>query len=189
MFLSLLFILVWFYKVMGMGFSEANRNLTDIAHLVPDRLKELGHNGWTAMPAANSPQWYTLVTSLIMGVGIGCLAQPQLVVRFMMVENSRQLNRGILIDPILMILGPLPLLAMCSGAISFLSGSISLMFSWMGAFSSMVSNTGNKLLSSKSSSISSDINSSKSFCSGSWFSEKRTSREISILCSLGIQIR
>lgn len=97
MFASLLFILVWFYNIMDMGFFEANRNLTNIAHLVPERLKEVGHQGWTAMPATGSSQWYTLVTSLILGVGIGCLAQPQLVVRFMMVENSRQLNRGILI--------------------------------------------------------------------------------------------
>lgn len=97
MFASLLFILVWFYKIMDIGFLEANRKLTDIAYLVPDRLKDLGHQGWTAMPVTGSPQWYTLVTSLIMGVGIGCLAQPQLVVRFMMVENNKQLNRGILI--------------------------------------------------------------------------------------------
>ena len=97
MFISLLFILIWFYKSMDMGFIEANRNLTNIAHLVPDHLRELGHQGWTAMPVTGSPQWYTLVTSLIMGVGIGCLAQPQLVVRFMMVENDKQLNRGILI--------------------------------------------------------------------------------------------
>lgn len=97
MFVSLLFILIWFYKVMDIGFIEANQNLTRIAHLVPDRLKELGHQGWTSMPVAGSPQWYTLVTSLIMGVGIGCLAQPQLVVRFMMVKDDKQLNRGILI--------------------------------------------------------------------------------------------
>jgi len=34
---------------------------------------------------------------LILGVGIGCLAQPQLVVRFMTVESSKQLNRGVFI--------------------------------------------------------------------------------------------
>jgi len=97
MFVCMAFMLFWFYHMMGLGFSEANRELTDIAHLVPERFKALGHQGWTAMPAMNSPQWYTLVTSLILGVGIGCLAQPQLVVRFMMVESTKQLNRGILI--------------------------------------------------------------------------------------------
>ena len=73
---------------VDMGFIEANRKLTEIAPLVPERFKEVGHQGWTAMPVTGSPQWYTLVTSLILGVGIGCLAQPQLVVRFMMVEST-----------------------------------------------------------------------------------------------------
>lgn len=94
MFACMLFLLFWFYRVMDMGFIEANRKLTEIAPLVPERFKEVGHQGWTAMPVTGSPQWYTLVTSLILGVGIGCLAQPQLVVRFMMVESTKQLNRG-----------------------------------------------------------------------------------------------
>ncbi len=97
MFLCMLFLLFWFYHSMGLGFTEANQELTNIAHLVPERFKELGHRGWTSMPITGSPQWYTLVTSLILGVGIGCLAQPQLVVRFMTVESSKQLNRGVFI--------------------------------------------------------------------------------------------
>ena len=97
MFLSMLLLLIWFYHVMGFGFTEGNRQLTDIAHMVPDDLKAIGHQGWTSMPALGSPQWYTLVTSLILGVGIGCLAQPQLAVRFMMVKSDRQISRGILI--------------------------------------------------------------------------------------------
>ncbi|OAV72148.1 Pantothenate permease [Bacteroidales bacterium Barb4] len=97
MFLSMLFLLFWFYRTLDMGFVEANRELTNLAPMVPDHLKAVGHQGWTAMPAGGSPQWYTLVTSLILGVGIGCLAQPQLVVRFMTVDSTKQLNRGILI--------------------------------------------------------------------------------------------
>ncbi|MDH6534227.1 sodium:solute symporter family protein [Parabacteroides sp. 52] len=97
MFACMTFMLFWFYHMMGMSFTEANRELTDIAPLVPERFKALGHQGWTRMPVSGSPQWYTLVTSLIMGVGIGCLAQPQLAVRFMMVESTKQLNRGVLI--------------------------------------------------------------------------------------------
>ena len=97
MFVCMLFMLFWFYQVMGIGFTEANENLSSIASLVPERFRELGHQGWTVMPITGSPQWYTLVTSLILGVGIGCLAQPQLVVRFMMVESTKQLNRGVLI--------------------------------------------------------------------------------------------
>lgn len=71
--------------------------MTAIAPLVPEKFRVLGHQGWTAMPVTGSPQWYSLVTSLILGVGIGCLAQPQLVVRFMTVESSKQLNRGVFI--------------------------------------------------------------------------------------------
>ncbi|GHU55304.1 sodium:solute symporter [Bacteroidia bacterium] len=97
MFISILFLLFWFYHILGMGFTEANRELGNISNLVPERLRELGHQGWTRMPITGSPQWYTLVTSLILGVGIGCLAQPQLVVRFMTVESTKQLNRGVFI--------------------------------------------------------------------------------------------
>ena len=97
MFGCMLFLLFSLYQVLGMGFTEANKELTNIAPLVPEKFKALGHQGWTAMPVTGSPQWYSLVTSLILGVGIGCLAQPQLVVRFMTVESSKQLNRGVFI--------------------------------------------------------------------------------------------
>ncbi|KAA6342887.1 Sodium:solute symporter [termite gut metagenome] len=104
MFACMLFLLFWVYKILGMGFTEANQALTDIAPLVPDKFKELGHQGWTKMPVAGSPQWYSLVTSLILGVGIGCLAQPQLVVRFMTVKNGRQLKQGVFIGCLFIII-------------------------------------------------------------------------------------
>ena len=97
MFGCMLFLLFSLYQVLDMNFTEANKELTAIAPLVPEKFKALGHQGWTAMPVTGSPQWYSLVTSLILGVGIGCLAQPQLVVRFMTVESSKQLNRGVFI--------------------------------------------------------------------------------------------
>lgn len=82
MFVCMFVLLFGLYKALGMGFSEANRALDSIDNLVPSHLASLGHQGWAKMPVLGSPQWYTLVTSLILGVGIGCLAQPQLVVRF-----------------------------------------------------------------------------------------------------------
>ena len=88
---------------MDLGFIEANQQLSDLAPLVPEKYQALGHQGWTRMPVTGSPQWYTLVTSLILGVGIGCLAQPQLVVRFMMVESTKQINRGVLIGCVFLI--------------------------------------------------------------------------------------
>ena len=90
MFACMLFLIFYLYKTLGMGFTEANN--------------ALGHQGWTAMPVFGSPQWYTLVTSLILGVGIGCLAQPQLVVRFMTVKSSKQLNRGVFIGCLFLII-------------------------------------------------------------------------------------
>ena len=50
MFACMLFLLFWFYHIMDMGFIEANQKLTDIAPMVPERFKALGHQGWTAMP-------------------------------------------------------------------------------------------------------------------------------------------
>lgn len=100
MFASMIFLLIWTYKVIGMGFSEANHHLTEMASMVPEKLQAIGHRGWTSMPEGGSPWWYILVTSLVMGVGIGVLAQPQLVVRFMTVKSDRELNRAVLIGTV-----------------------------------------------------------------------------------------
>jgi SSS family solute:Na+ symporter len=52
------------------------------------------------MPSLGSPFWWTLVSTLILGVGIGVLSQPQLAVRFMTVKSNRELNRAVLIGGI-----------------------------------------------------------------------------------------
>ncbi len=99
MVLGMLVLLVFTYSSLG-GVTEANRYLTDMANLVPARLQAIGHQGWTAMPAIGWGDhrydlWYTVVTAIILGVGIGVLAQPQLVVRFMTVRSRRELNRAV----------------------------------------------------------------------------------------------
>ncbi len=104
MFCCMAFLIFSLFRTLGLGFTEANQALTDLAPLVPEKYKVLGHQGWTAMPVAGSPQWYTLVTSLILGVGIGCLAQPQLVVRFMTVGSDKQLKRGVFIGCLFLII-------------------------------------------------------------------------------------
>ncbi len=96
MFLGMIFLLVMTYAKLG-GISAANNALTNMADLVPENLKAIGHVGWTSMPAFNSAWWWTLVSTIILGVGIGVLAQPQLIVRFMTVKSDRELNRGVLI--------------------------------------------------------------------------------------------
>ncbi|MCK9156128.1 MAG: sodium:solute symporter family protein [Paludibacteraceae bacterium] len=97
MFVCMAFILFGVYKALGMGFSEANQALEAMKDKVPEKLAAVGHQGWTAMPRWGSQQWYTLVTSFIMGVGIGCLAQPQLVVRFLTVSSTKKLNQGVVV--------------------------------------------------------------------------------------------
>ena len=101
--------LLWFtYTSLG-GVEPAHRYLTDMADLVPAPLQAMGHQGWTAMPrfgwgAAGYDLWWTVVTAIILGVGIGVLAQPQLVVRFMTVRSRRELDRAVPIGAIFILL-------------------------------------------------------------------------------------
>ncbi len=61
--------------------------------------------GWTSFPELRSQNlWFTMVTTIIMGVGIGVLAQPQLVVRFMTAKDGKALNRAVLIGGIFILL-------------------------------------------------------------------------------------
>ena len=95
------------YTTLG-GFQAAHRTLTEMAPMVPKPLAAMGHQGWTAMPtfgwaapgaapeeAARVSLWWIMVSTIVMGVGIGVLAQPQLIVRFMTVKSRQALNRGV----------------------------------------------------------------------------------------------
>ncbi len=96
MLIGMTILLVSTYLILG-GVTAANTALTAMADLVPAKLAEQGMNGWTVMPDLGSPIWFTLVTTLVLGVGIGVLAQPQLVVRFMTAKDNRSLNRAVLV--------------------------------------------------------------------------------------------
>jgi len=87
-------ILIITYVTLG-GVTGAHQELTDMASLVPAGLAGQGMTGWTSMPELGSPIWFTLITTIVMGVGIGVLAQPQLVVRYMTAKDDRSLNRAI----------------------------------------------------------------------------------------------
>jgi len=89
-------LLVLTYVQLG-GVVEAHTALAGMSDLVPEALAAGGMTGWASMPEFGSPIWLTLVTTLVLGVGIGVLAQPQLVVRFMTVKDSRALNRAVLV--------------------------------------------------------------------------------------------
>lgn len=99
MFVGILFLFVMTYVKLG-GVTAAHEALGNLAHLVPDKLKAIGHLGWTEMPGFYTPWWWTLCTSIMLGVGIGVLAQPQLIVRFMTVKSNRELNRAVLIGAV-----------------------------------------------------------------------------------------
>ena len=92
--MSLLLVLTYVY--LG-GVEAAHTALTRMADLVPANLAQQGLTGWASMPVAGSPIWLYLITTLVLGVGIGVLAQPQLVVRFMTAKDTRSLNRAVMV--------------------------------------------------------------------------------------------
>ena len=95
MLIGMTILLVATFVTLGGGVFGPFQALTDMADKVPAGLVALGHNGWTAMPDLGSNLWFTMVTTIIMGVGIGVLAQPQLAVRFMTAKDDRALNRAV----------------------------------------------------------------------------------------------
>ncbi len=115
MFLGMAILMILTYSKLG-GITEAHRVLTDMAPLVPDALLQQGHLGWTAMPAFGSNIWWNLISTLVLGVGIGVLAQPQLAVRFMTVKNDLALKRAVLVGG--------PFIFMMTG-VSFTVGALS----------------------------------------------------------------
>ena len=107
MFVGMCILIVATYWILG-GVTDANQALTNLVNVVPAKATAAatatGFTGWTSMPALGSPFWWTLVSTLILGVGIGVLSQPQLVVRFMTVKSNKELNRAVLIGGIFIFL-------------------------------------------------------------------------------------
>lgn len=107
MFMGMFALVVFCYWKLG-GIVEAHQKLTSLAPLVPAKLQAIGHRGWTAMPAFGWGDlkynlWWIVISTITLGVGIGVLAQPQLVVRFMTVRSRRELNRATLIGGVFII--------------------------------------------------------------------------------------
>ncbi len=112
-------ILLWFtYSALG-GIVPAHEQLTALTVKVPPAWVEQGHRGWTSMPELFSPLWWTLISTIVLGVGIGVLAQPQLVVRFMTVKSDRELNRGVAIGAVFI---------MIMAGVAYIVGSLSNVF-------------------------------------------------------------
>lgn len=98
MFAGMAFLLIFTYAKLG-GVVNAHEDLANLMNnpevqAQTAKLAAGGFLGWTSMPAFGSPNWWNLVSTVVMGVGIGVLAQPQLAVRFMTVKSNRDLNRA-----------------------------------------------------------------------------------------------
>ncbi|MFP4167909.1 MAG: sodium:solute symporter [Desulfonatronovibrionaceae bacterium] len=95
MFVMMLILLIYTYNALG-GVVEAHQSLTDMAPLMPEKLKKGGLLGWTQGAKFGTPLWLVIYTTIVYGVGIGVLAQPQLAVRFMTVASDKSLHRAVL---------------------------------------------------------------------------------------------
>lgn len=96
MVVGMIILMVMTYANLG-GFTAAHQALASMADHVPEKLALIGHQGWTRMPMMGSDLWWTLVSTIVIGVGIGVLTQPQLAVRFMTVKSDKEINRGVMI--------------------------------------------------------------------------------------------
>lgn len=101
--IMMLILIVTTYYLLG-GVTEAHQALTDMINLVPEKLLKGGMTGWTEGPKMQSPIGLTIYTTIIYGVGIGVLAQPQLAIRYMTVPSDRELNRAVAIGGIFILL-------------------------------------------------------------------------------------
>jgi len=106
MFIGMAVILVVTYCYFG-GVTAGNSALENLWDSSAFDLKSLGvsdgFNGWTSVADFGTKEWMTVVTTFLMGVGIGALTQPQLVVRYMSAKSDRDLNKSLIIGSIFML--------------------------------------------------------------------------------------
>ncbi|MBN1499621.1 MAG: sodium:solute symporter family protein [Spirochaetes bacterium] len=99
MFGGMIILLFFIYMNLG-GIVDAHHSLSQMSSLIPEALQKGGIYSWTGSAKFNSPLWWTIYSSIILGVGIGVLAQPQLVVRFMTVKSNKEINRAVAIGSV-----------------------------------------------------------------------------------------
>ena len=59
-----------------------------------------GTTSLTGVPSFLSQEWWLVVSTFLLGVGIGAMTQPQLVARFMSAKDDKMLNRSLMIGSI-----------------------------------------------------------------------------------------
>ena len=97
MVVGMLILAIGIYSMLG-GIGPAHEAA---AALTPETLSSIGSpaasqapNGLTSMPTVGSAPFMMLLT-LVFGVGIGVLAQPQLIVRYLSAKDEKSLRRAI----------------------------------------------------------------------------------------------
>jgi SSS family solute:Na+ symporter len=115
MFVGMAALLIFTYTKLG-GVFTAHQALSNLANQVPAKLAAIGHLGWTRMPAFGSSLWWSLVSTIVLGVGIGVLTQPQLAVRFMTVKSTKEINRAVGVGGVFIL---------CMTGVAFVVGALS----------------------------------------------------------------
>ena len=104
MFIGMAVILLVTFYTMG-GVAAGNESLSNLwdAKIGESGLGVLpGFNGWTETASFGTKEWMTVVTTFFLGVGIGALTQPQLVVRYMSAKSDRDLDKSLIIGSVFM---------------------------------------------------------------------------------------
>jgi SSS family solute:Na+ symporter len=120
MFFGMLILLIFTYGKMG-GVTAAHEALSKVGDPKLSLFAKIGFNGFTSMPefgwgAPKYDLWWTVITTLVLGVGIGVLTQPQLAVRFMTVKSKRELNKAVMTGGIFIL---------CMTGVAFTVGALS----------------------------------------------------------------
>ncbi|MDR3603097.1 MAG: sodium:solute symporter family protein [Syntrophaceae bacterium] len=120
MFVVMLIFLIGTYWMLG-GVIPAHTALTNLVSHYPESLKKAGMIGWTQGAVPFSPIWLTIYTTIVLGVGIGVLAQPQLSVRFMTIKSEQQLKKAVSFGGIFIL---------CMTGVAFVVGALTNVVFW-----------------------------------------------------------
>ena len=123
MFVGMVFLLVVTYsKTGGAG---AHQALTELADKVPGGAAEGGAPRLDRHARGSARRiWWQLVSTIVLGVGIGVLAQPQLTLRFMTVKSGKELNRALV---------PGGIFILFMTGVAFVVGALTNVYFWNGA--------------------------------------------------------
>ncbi len=102
MFAGMAVILVVTFSTLG-GVTPAFSALEDMDVSAAAGVLD-GFTGWTSVAELGSSEWMLVVTTFLMGVGLGVLTQPQLIVRFMSAKDDKMLNRSLIVGSVFMML-------------------------------------------------------------------------------------